>query len=76
MQVRAGVASSAAARLKQRLGDRADHPRRALLLVLGDARVDALRGERHEHVLAGPQPARSQRLDEQLARGPDVAWSR
>ena len=57
MQVRQVWLSSAAARRKQ-LSLTPPITRGVLQLhVLAHARVDALGGERHEHVLADPQPA-------------------
>ena len=55
-----------------RLGDPSEHARRGRLGMLVDAGVDALGGERDEHVLAGVQPALGERLHEQLARAADV----
>ena len=64
--------STLAARVGALLGDAAQHARGLQLLVVAHAGVDALGGERHEHVLADAQPALGERLGEQLAGGAHV----
>jgi hypothetical protein len=72
VQPLAGVAQHGGGATEARLADASEHARRAGLRVLIDAGVDALGGERDEHVLTGVQPALGERLHEQLARATDV----
>ncbi len=76
MQTRAGMTQHSGGAMEARLADAAEHARGHRLRVRLDAGVDPLGRERDEHVLAGDEPALGERVDEQLARGADIARRR
>ena len=72
VQALARVAQHGGSTLAALLPHATEHPRGLQLLVRVDAGVDALGGERDEHVLPDAQAALCERLGEQLAGGADV----